>query len=120
MILSDYFTQSIPFRPYSVGIASFYFCLVYVPSSPLAKMSKDPQIVQVSNPDPDADQVTRIPLDIGQYRVPIVIAAACIFTGAGLLPEILYIVLIKVAGLELWIGTRCALLRMERNSAGIC
>ncbi|RAL06963.1 uncharacterized protein BO97DRAFT_357601 [Aspergillus homomorphus CBS 101889] len=66
-------------------------------------MSKDSQVVQVSNPDPDVDQVTRIPLDLGRYRVAIAIAAACIFTGAGLLPEILYIVLLKVAGLELWI-----------------
>ncbi|PYH35608.1 uncharacterized protein BO87DRAFT_385299 [Aspergillus neoniger CBS 115656] len=66
-------------------------------------MSKDSQIVQVSNPDPDVDQVTRIPLDLRRYRMVITIAAACIFTGAGLLPGILYIVLLKVARLKLWI-----------------
>ncbi|KAL4877343.1 hypothetical protein BJY04DRAFT_230640 [Aspergillus karnatakaensis] len=66
-------------------------------------MSKDSQIVQVSNPDPEVDRVTRIPLDLGQYRVAIAITAACIFTGAGLLPEILYLILLKVAGLEPWI-----------------
>ncbi|PLB45540.1 hypothetical protein P170DRAFT_512214 [Aspergillus steynii IBT 23096] len=66
-------------------------------------MSKDLQTVQVSNPDPDVGAVTRIPLDLDRYRVVIAIAAACIFTGAGLLPEILYIVLLKVARLKLWI-----------------
>ncbi|KAL4755806.1 uncharacterized protein BDW70DRAFT_167838 [Aspergillus foveolatus] len=67
-------------------------------------MSKDSHRVQVSNPHCDLDQVTRIPLKLGQYKVTIAIAAACIFIGAGLLPEILYLILIKVVGLELWIG----------------
>ncbi|KAL6230295.1 hypothetical protein BDW75DRAFT_74614 [Aspergillus navahoensis] len=66
-------------------------------------MSKDSQRVQVSNLHCDLDQVTRIPLKLGQYKVTITIAAACIFIGAGLLPEIVYLVLIKVVGLELWI-----------------
>lgn len=74
-----------------------------VPLSPLATMSKDSQIVP--------DQVTRIPLDLHRHRMVIVIAAACIFTGGGLLPEILYIVLLKVAVLKLWIGTQYSLLR---------
>jgi hypothetical protein len=71
-------------------------------------MSKNSQRVQVSNPHCDLDQVTRIPLKLGQYKVTIAIAAACIFIGAGLLPEIVYLVLIKVVGLELWIGTPCS------------
>ncbi|GKZ28423.1 hypothetical protein AbraIFM66950_007091 [Aspergillus brasiliensis] len=66
-------------------------------------MSKDSQIAQVSNSEPDVDQVTRIPLDLHRYRVVIAITAACIFTGAGLLPGILYLVLLNVAGLKLWI-----------------
>ncbi|KAL4971583.1 hypothetical protein BDW66DRAFT_145843 [Aspergillus desertorum] len=42
-------------------------------------MSKDSQRVQVSNPHCDLDQVTRIQLKLGQYKVTIAIAAACIF-----------------------------------------
>ncbi|KAL3479550.1 hypothetical protein BJX99DRAFT_255546 [Aspergillus californicus] len=66
-------------------------------------MPKDSENIQVTSQDPDIDQVTRIPLELGHYRVTIAIATVSIFTGSGLLPVILYLVLTRVARLKLWI-----------------
>ncbi|RAH64467.1 uncharacterized protein BO66DRAFT_385358 [Aspergillus aculeatinus CBS 121060] len=67
-------------------------------------MLKISQDIQVFHELSDVvDQVTRIPLELGQHRLTIAIAAVCILTGGGLVPVIIYLVLTKAAGLQLWI-----------------